>query len=85
MSSAFDIVQKALITLSRQENLTPEERALLESVERAVEEWHELNHKHQDVINLKTPPGILVAMVDTERGLLRGADRVSAYQNGHHP
>ena len=82
MSSAFDIVQKALATLSRQKNLTPEERALLESVERAVAEWHELNHRNRDVINLRTPPGVLVAVLDTERTLLKGAEVLGASQNG---
>ena len=70
MSSAFDIVQHSLITLSKEENLTREQRTLLAAVERTISEWHELNHKQRDVINLKTPPGSLVAVLDTERLVL---------------
>ena len=74
MSSAFDIVQKALNTLSEAENLTREQRCLVEAVERTVVEWHELNHKQRDCINLKTPPGVLLGVVDTEKLVSRVGD-----------
>ena len=73
MSAAFDIMQHALMTLSKQENLTMEQRALVVAIERTIAEWHELNHKHQDAINLKTPPGAPVGVVETERPFLRPA------------
>ena len=78
VSSAFDIVQHALITLSKENNLTCDQRALVQAVERIVSDWHELNHKQGDVINLKTRPGALVGVVDTERVLMRLADTPSA-------
>ena len=65
MSSAFDIVQRALTTLSKEENLTNGQRALLAAVERTISDWHELNHKQRDVINLKTPPGALETRTET--------------------
>ena len=71
MSSAFDLVQHALMTLGKEENLTREQRALIAAVERTIAEWHELNHKQLDAINLKTPPGVLVALVDTEKLVLQ--------------
>ena len=74
MSSAFDIVQKALNTLSQAENLTREQRCLLDAVERTVAEWHELNHKQRDCINLKTPPGVLIGVVDTQELVSRAGD-----------
>lgn len=67
MSSAFNIVQKALATLSKEANLSREQRALVEAVQRTVAQWHELNHKQRDILNLKTPPGVLLGVLDTEK------------------
>ncbi len=83
MSSAFDIVEHALSTLSKEENLTREQRALVDAVERTVSEWHELNHKQRDVINLKTHPGTLVSVVDTEK-LVQGRHQCPS-PAGHAP
>lgn len=82
MSSGFDIVQRALMTLSKQENLTNDQKALVEAVERTIADWHELNHKQRDVINLKTRPGYLVGVVDTERMLLNPAEYAKSSVHG---
>ena len=73
MSAAFDIVQHSLMTLSKEGHLTTEQRALVVAIERTIAEWHDLNHKHQDAINLKPSPGALVGVVETERPFLRPA------------
>ena len=43
MSAAFDILKHALMTLSKEQNLTMEQRALVVAIERTIAEWHELN------------------------------------------
>ena len=44
MRSSFDLVQHTLTTLSKEENLTREQKVLLQAVGRTIAEWHELNH-----------------------------------------
>ena len=84
MSSSFDIVQKALATLSKEENLTREQRGLVEAVERTIAEWHELNHKQRDCINLKTPPGVLLGVVDTEKLVSKRGEPSLSQTLGYH-
>ena len=69
MSSSFEIVEQALATLGGVENLRPDQKAALEAIQRVVVEWHLLNHKQQDFINLRTSPGAIVGVVDTRRRL----------------
>ncbi len=69
MSSAFDKVELALRSLSEESNLNEDQRALVSAVQRVVVEWHDLNHKQDDAINLKTPPGTLVSLVDARNRL----------------
>ena len=85
MRSSFDLVQHALTTLSKEENLTREQKVLLQAVGRTIAEWHELNHKQRDVINLKTPPGVLVGLVDTERFVLQCGESPRGAPHGPAP
>lgn len=54
MSASFDQVNEALLTLSRQDNITESQKELITAVASIVSNWHDINHALKDQINLKT-------------------------------
>ena len=47
------------MTLGEEDNLTNEQKMVVAAPRKAVEEWHELDHRQEDVLDLKMPPGVL--------------------------